>query len=447
MSTDGGSTAAPAPGAGRTAWFQCGAGVAGDMTLAALVDAGADPIEIAALLNGLGVDGWALMFERTQRGGIGATRALVAVHGEQEGPALPVDDHHDHHEHDHHDHDHHHHDHHEHDHHHHDHHEHHHHEHRPYRVIRELLESAELPDRVRARALDVFTALAEVEGHLHGVPTDDVELHEVGALDAIVDIVGVCAALEVLGIDTVVCSRIGVGHGTVRAAHGVIPNPAPATVELLARAGAPTRGLDDHRELATPTGVALMTRLASGFGALPAMQVSAVGYGAGTLDIPGRPNVVQVVIGETTAESPVPAPGRDAVLFEANVDDMTGEVLAHTITALLSAGAHDAWVTPIVMKKGRPAHTVHALCDPARRDAVAATLVAETGTLGLRASIVQRWPQARQESTVDVDGHPIRVKRSAGRVKVEHDDAQIAAAALGWPLRQVLAAAEAAALT
>jgi uncharacterized protein (TIGR00299 family) protein len=279
------------------------------------------------------------------------------------------------------------------------------------------------------------------------VPTDEVELHEVGALDAIVDIVGVCAALEVLNIDTVVCSRIGVGHGTVRAAHGVIPNPAPATVELLARAGAPTRGLDDHRELATPTGVALMTRLASSFGALPALQVSAVGYGAGTLDIPGRPNVVQVVIGETVAESPVPGPGRDAVLFEANVDDMTGEVLAHTITALLSAGAHDAWVTPIVMKKGRPAHTVHALCDPARRDAVGATLVAETGTLGLRASIVQRWPQARQESTVDVDGHPIRVKRSAGRVKVEHDDAQIAAAALGWPLRQVLAAAEAAALT
>jgi uncharacterized protein (TIGR00299 family) protein len=438
MNRTTGATATPT---GRTAWFQCGAGVAGDMTLAALVDAGADPIEIAAILNGLGVDGWALMFERTQRGGIGATRAVVAVHGEHEDPAIPVDDHH--HTHDHHDHDH------THDHHHHDHdHDHdHEHVHRPFRVIRELLEAADLPVRVRARALDVFTALAQVEGHLHGVPTDEVELHEVGALDAIVDIVGVCAALEVLGIDTVVCSRIGVGHGTVRAAHGVIPNPAPATVELLARAGAPTRGLDDHRELATPTGVALMTRLASGFGALPPMQVSAVGYGAGTLDIPGRPNVVQVVIGEITAESPVPGPGRDAVLFEANVDDMTGEVLAHTITALLSAGAHDAWVTPIVMKKGRPAHTVHALCDPARRDEVAATLVAETGTLGLRASTVQRWPQARQESTVDVDGHPIRVKRSAGRVKVEHDDAQIAAAALGWPLRQVLAAAEAAALT
>jgi uncharacterized protein (TIGR00299 family) protein len=442
MSSDGGSSTPP-KGAGRTAWFQCGAGVAGDMTLAALVDAGADPIEIAAMLNGLGIDGWALMFERTQRGGIGATRALVAVHGDHEEPAVPVDDGHDH-DHDHgHSHD----DHgHTHDHvHGHDAHDGH--VHRPFRVIRELLEAADLPDRVRARALDVFTALAEVEGHLHGVPTDEVELHEVGALDAIVDIVGVCAALEVLGVDTVVCSRIGVGHGTVRAAHGVIPNPAPATVELLARAGAPTRGLDDHRELATPTGVALMTRLASSFGALPSMQVSAVGYGAGTLDIPGRPNVVQVVIGHTTAESPVPAPGRDAVLFEANVDDMTGEVLAHTITALLSAGAHDAWVTPIVMKKGRPAHTVHALCDPARRDAVAATLVAETGTLGLRASIVQRWPQARQESTVDVDGHPIRVKRSAGRVKVEHDDAQIAAAALGWPLRHVLAAAEAAALT
>ena len=455
------------PRRSRTAWLQCGAGVAGDMLLGALVDAGADPTEVALALNGLGVDGWALSFERTQRGGIGATRALVAVHGEHEGPSTPVDAHrhdhdHDHHDHDHHhdDHDHHHHDGHDHDHHHdghhhdgHDHdghdHDHHHHEgvhvHRPYRVIRELLEGADLAPRVRERALAVFTALAEVEGALHGVPTDDVELHEVGALDAIVDVVGVCAALDSLGVDRVVCSAIGTGHGTVRAAHGVIPNPAPATVSLLARAGAPTRGLDDHRELATPTGVALATVLADSFGTLPTMTVVGVGYGAGTMDIPGRPNVVQVVLGEEAATSPAPGRGQDALVFEANVDDTTGEVLAHTITALLAAGAHDAWVSPITMKKGRPAHTVHALCDASVAAEVSRVLVAETGTLGLRASTVERWPQAREESTVVVDGHEIRVKRTAGRVKVEHDDALAAATALGRPLRQVLAAAESAA--
>lgn len=417
-----------------TAWFQCGAGVAGDMVLGALVDAGADPVRIADLLGGLGIDGWALTFEPTQRGGIGAQRALVAVHGRHEEPAEPVDSEaphrHDRHDHGHHDHGH------------HD----HGHVHRPFRDIRTLLETADLPPRVRDRSLAVMTALATVEADLHGMAIDDVALHEVGSLDAIVDVVGVCAALEVLGVDRIVCSAIGVGNGTVRAAHGVIPNPAPATVALLARANAPTRGLDDPRELATPTGAALMTVLADEFGALPPMTVQGVGYGAGSLDVPGRPNVVQVVIGRPLAASPVaPGPGREALHYEANVDDVTGEVLAHTIASLISAGAHDAWAAPIVMKKGRPAHTVHALCDVAVADAVARVMVRETGTLGLRASTVGRWPQQRSECTVTVDGHPIRVKIGDGRVKVELDDAVAAAEALGRPLRQVLSAAETAA--
>jgi len=388
------------PGSGRTAWFHCHAGTAGDMTLAALIDAGADVDAVVAMLGGLHLDGWVLSFERVQRGGIAATRALVGVH------------HHDGHDH----------------------------EHRPVREIRAMLDGADLPERVRTRARAVIDALAEVEGHLHDMHPDDVELHEVGAVDAIVDIVGTCAALESLGVEHVVCSPISVGRGSVRAAHGVLPNPAPAVVGLAARVGAPLTGLDDPMELATPTGVALMTVLADGFGSLPAMAVTSVGYGAGSRDTPGRPNVVQVVLGR--ARQTAVTPGRPAHLVEANVDDVTPEVLAHTVARLLEVGAHDAWVTPIVMKKGRPAHTVHALCDGSTLEAVIAVVVAETGTLGVRASSVERWPQRRDDAEVEVDGHPVRVKIGDQRVKVEIDDAIAVARRTGMSLREVVAAAE-----
>jgi uncharacterized protein (TIGR00299 family) protein len=420
----------------RTAWFHCFAGTAGDMTMASLVHAGADPMAIAEIVGGLPLDGYALGFEPVLRCGIAATQAHVAVLGEHEHSLL--DHPHDHHDHDHDDHD-------DHDHDHHDHDHHEHTDHRPYRVIRDLLQAADLPERVRDRAQRTFRLLAEVEGAMHRMEPDDVEFHEVGAVDAIVDIVGTCAALEVLGIDRIVCSPITVGQGTVHAAHGDLPNPAPAVVELLARRGAPSRGIADHKELATPTGVALMTALADEFGPMPAFTVRSVGYGAGTADIPGRPNVVQVVVGDELAASATPAPGQPVQLFETNVDDATGEVIAHTIAALLTAGAHDAWATPIVMKKGRPAHTVHALCDPARAAEVSAVLVRETGSLGLRGALVQRWPQQRTELVVQVQGHAVAVKMADGRAKVEHDDAARAAAALGLPLREVLRlAAEAA---
>lgn len=413
----------------RTAWFHCFAGTAGDMTMASLVHAGADPAEVAMILGGLDLDGYALGFEPVLRCGIAATQAHVGVLGEHEHALLHDHDDHDHHDH-HHDHDHH-------DHDHHDQHDHHH-GHRPYRVIRDLIDAADLPDRVRDRAQRVFRLLAEVEGAMHRMDPDEVEFHEVGAVDAIVDVVGACAALEVLGVDRIVCSPITVGQGMVHAAHGDLPNPAPAVVELLARRGAPSRGIADHKELATPTGVALMTALADEFGPMPAMRVASVGYGAGSSDIPGRPNVVQVVVGDADAPSRTPDPGQPVQLFETNVDDATGEVLAHTIAALLAAGAHDAWATPIVMKKGRPAHTVHALCDPSKAAEVSRVLVHETGSLGLRGTVLQRWPQQRDERTVDVDGHVVGVKVTAGRVKVEHDDAARAATALGLPLREVL---------
>jgi uncharacterized protein (DUF111 family) len=172
------------------------------------------------------------------------------------------------------------------------------------------------------------------------------------------------------------------------------------------------------------------------------MTVMATGFGAGTADPPGRPNVVQAVVGDAVSATSVGDTGRPARLLEANVDDVTGEVLAHTIASLLAAGAYDAWATPIVMKKGRPAHTVHALCDDATLATVSGVLIAETGTLGVRATTVERWPQRREEREVDVDGHRVRVKVSGSRVKAEHDDAVAAAVALGIPLRDVLRRAE-----
>jgi uncharacterized protein (TIGR00299 family) protein len=381
----------------RVAWFNCSAGTAGDMTMAALIDAGADQVRVGEMLAALPVHDYALTFERTQRCGVGCTRALVAVHD---------------HEH-----------------------------HRAWKQIDAMLSDADLPERVRTRARSVFAVLAEVEASIHGVAVDEVEFHEVGSTDAIVDIVGACAALEVLGIDRIVAGPVAMGHGLISSEHGSLPNPAPAVVALCARREVPTVGLDDRRELSTPTGVALLVALADEFGPLPALNMTNVGYGAGAADIATRANVVQVVIGDS-ADTTIDDQGQAVRLLEVNVDDATGEVLAHTVSQLLAAGAHDAWITPIIMKKGRPAHTVHVLCDESRAGELASLLVRETGSLGVRASSMRRWPHARREITVDIDGHPIRVKIAEHRVKVEFDDAARAAAALGLPVREVLRRAE-----
>jgi uncharacterized protein (TIGR00299 family) protein len=381
----------------RVAYVQCSAGVAGDMLLGALVDAGAPAAAVQGALDQLGLDGYTLAFETVQRAGVAATRAVVEVAAERR-----------------------------------------HHEHRPVRRIRELLAAAELPGSVRERAVAVFAALAAAEGAVHGVDPDDVELHEVGAVDAIVDVVGVAAALDALALDELVAGPVAAGHGTIGAAHGYLPNPPPAVARLLASRGMPVVGVDTDLELATPTGVAVLAALASSFGPMPPMNVSAIGCGAGSADPPGRANVVQVILGETSTRTVAPAPGRAAVQLAVNVDDVTGEVIAHTIAVLIDAGAFDAWATPIVMKKGRPAHVVSALCDPALVDRVAGALVAETGSLGVRATTVERWPQTRRQVTVEVGGHRIGVKLAPGRVKVEHDDAAAAARALGRPLRDVL---------
>ena len=381
-------------GSDRTTWFHCFSGVAGDMAFGSLLDAGADFDEVRRLLERLPVGGWDVASEPVLRGGIGGTKVHVRT---RDTTVVRTAAH-----------------------------------------IRGLVTEARLPPRVDARAHAVFDALALAEGRLHRRPPDQVHFHEVGGLDAIVDVVGTCAALEVLDIDEVVCSPISVGLGVVRAAHGIIPNPAPAVVELLR--GAPTKGLDVNLELTTPTGAALMAALSSSFGPMPALTIESAGFGAGSRDLPDRPNLTQAVIGVRAAVAQVE--GQPVVLLEANVDDVTGEVLAHTITRVLDAGAHDAWITPVVMKKGRPAHTIHALCDPVLAAQVTEVITVETGTLGVRGHRIERWPAARDITTVEVAGQPVRVKVSPGRVKAEFDDAAAVAEGSNRPVREVLAEAE-----
>ena len=377
-----------------TAWFHCFSGVAGDMALGSLVDAGADLDEVRSLVGRLPVGDWRLEAEAVMRCGIGATKVVVHT---REHTVVRTAAH-----------------------------------------IQSLVADAALPERVARRVQRTFRMLAESEGRLHRRPADQVHFHEVGGIDAIVDVVGTCAALEVLDVDTIECSPVAVGLGMVRAAHGIIPNPVPAVVDLLA--GIPTRGVDLAVELTTPTGAALMAGLATSFGPLPPMTIAASGFGAGSREIDGRPNVTQVVLGEPT---PVRRDdGQPVVLIEANLDDATGEVLAQSVAALLDAGAHDAWITPIVMKKGRPAHTVSALCDPVLAEDVSRALAVETGSLGVRGTRLERWPSARRAATVDVDDEPVRVKVGPGRVKVEFDDAARAAQRLGRPVREVLVEAE-----
>ncbi|MEW6477573.1 MAG: nickel pincer cofactor biosynthesis protein LarC [Actinomycetota bacterium] len=386
------------------AWFHCFAGIAGDMALGACLDAGADLDEVVGILERLPIGGWALETELVMRGGLAATKAHVKA--KPDGIT------------------------------------------RTYGHIAGLIEEARLPERVRERSQRVFRLLAETEGRLHRRPTAAVHFHELGGIDAIVDIVGTCAALEVLGVDEVSASTVRVGTGMVRTSHGLLPNPSPAVVDLLKEA--PVVGLDVNVELTTPTGAALLAGLSSGYGPLPPMRLLSSGFGAGTKELGTLPNLVQVAIGETA--SAVAGPGGDQAeanageplaLLEANLDDISGEVVAHAVDALLAGGALDAWTVHVTMKKGRPGVVLSALAHlsdaPGLRDLIAH----ETGTLGVRVSVVERWPFARQPDEVEVEGLPVRIKRTALRVKVEYEDAARVARRTGLPLREIVSRAEA----
>jgi pyridinium-3,5-bisthiocarboxylic acid mononucleotide nickel chelatase len=381
----------------RVGWLDLGSGVSGDMLLGALVGAGVPLATLSAALEPLGLP-ITLRREDVRRGGLAAVRVHVDVPaGEQP--------------------------------------------HRTWADVRGLLDR--LPEPLRSSACGVFAALARAEAAVHGVPADDVHFHEVGALDAVADVVGVCAGVAALGLDRLVSSPIALGGGYVRTAHGRLPVPGPAVLALLADAAAPGHGGGVEEELATPTGVALVTALASDFGQLPPMRPAGTGTGAGARDPADRPNVVRLVVGEAlAADRP-----HQVVVLEANVDDLDPRAWPAVLADLLAAGALDAWLTPVLMKKGRPAHVVSALAEPVAVPAVRAALFRETTTLGVRESVVARQVLARRLHTVDVGGQPVAVKLGLGpdgevvNAMPEWEDVVRAAAALDRPVKSVLAQA------
>jgi uncharacterized protein (TIGR00299 family) protein len=307
---------------------------------------------------------------------------------------------------------------------------------RSYSDIVSIIERAALTEGVRRRSLDTFRVMGEAEAAVHGTSVEHVHLHEVGMTDALVDVVGSCAAIDHFKPSLVACSAIATGTGYIGTDDGELPLPAPAVAEILR--GAPIYGAGEA-ELVTPTGAAILRSACDEFGVLPAMSVRHIGYGAGTRDS-HRPNVLRVLVGESADQL------QTALLIETNIDDSTPETLAFVVDRLIETGAHDAWTTPIVMKKGRPAVTLSVLCDPAVRAGVEDVLFAETTTFGTRATSVSRRTLPRQTLTVSVDGHDIRVKvgRSGGRVVTvapEYEDARAAARASARPLREIYALA------
>ncbi len=381
-------------GSPTVAWFHCFAGIAGDMALGSLVDAGADADEVRHLLDRLDLPGWDVRFEDALRGGVACTRAIVS------GDDVVV---------------------------------------RTHGAVTSLITQAALPDRVTQRALAAFHALASVEAALHRRPIDQVHFHEVGGHDAIVDIVGTASALEVLGVDELVGSAVATGTGMVRSAHGRLPNPAPATVRLLE--GVPSYGRDVGVELTTPTGAALVATLCTSFGPLPAMTIAASGFGAGSAELDDLPNCTQVVVGRRTAAE-VAGAGQPLIVLETNLDDVTGEQLGHALASALDAGALDAWITAVTMKKGRPGHVLHVLADAGEVGALRAQIERVTGTMGVRATAVQRWPASRELGQVTVDGMTVRMKVTQGRAKAEFDDVAAVARKTGGTLHEVASRAE-----
>jgi hypothetical protein len=373
-------------------YFDCFSGAAGDMILGALIDAGAPETGVRQAVQSLGIAGWTLSVKDVRRAGLRASHAQVSI----ETPEEP----------------------------------------RGYPDIVSIIERAQMPEAVKRRSLDTFRVMAEAEAAVHGLPVDRVHLHEVGMTDALVDVVGSSAAIEHFQPSLVACSPIATGTGSVTTDDGELPLPSPAVAELLR--SVPLYGVGAG-ELVTPTGAAILRSACHLFGVLPPMSVEHIGYGAGTRDSE-RPNVLRVLVGENVDAQ------QTAVLIETNIDDSTPEALAFVVERLLEAGAHDAWATPIVMKKGRAAVSLSVLCGPESRSRLDEILFEETTTLGTRATLVTRRMLPRDTLTVTVHGHAVRVNvaRNKGRVVTlapEYEDARAAARATGKPLKEIYALA------
>lgn len=379
----------------RVLYFDCFSGISGDMTLGALCDVGLDVGELRTMLNGLAVPGWQIEARAEMRSWLSGTQMYV------EAPEQTT--------------------------------------HRHLHDVNQIITNAQLPERVKRDALAMFTTLAEAEAKVHGVTPNDVHFHEVGALDAIVDIVGVAAGLYLLGIDKVYASPLPLGNGWVRAAHGELPVPAPATLNILSAVQAPIIPDAATFELVTPTGAAIVATLAEF--RRPAMQITRVGYGFGRKKSE-RPNALRVWLGDTTT------PADTVIQLECNIDDQTAEQLAYVCELLLHQGARDVWQTPILMKKGRAAIMLSVLCDEPHEAALVDTIMRQTTTLGMRRQSVERHVAARAFTTVTTPYGDIRVKHKiwhgdAVGAAPEYADCAAAATQHGVSIQQVYAAVQA----
>jgi uncharacterized protein (TIGR00299 family) protein len=380
----------------KIAYFDCFSGISGDMILGAWVDAGLPLKDLSDALSGLCVSGFKLEQEKTERHQIMGTKVHVVTEHE--------------------------------------------HAHRHLSDIVTILDESTLSETAKERSKQIFRRLAEAEAKVHGSTPDQVHFHEVGAVDAIVDIVGAVVGAELLGVQEIYASVVRLGTGITKSMHGKIPVPAPATVELLR--GVPVQHTDIRAELVTPTGAAILTTVAKGFGQAPLFRTERIGYGAGTRELEEVPNLLRVQIGVTREN----LEEDHSVLIETNIDDMTPEITGYVMDKLLSEGAKDVYVTPVMMKKGRPGMLLSVLTDPASATRISEVIFRETTTLGVRLSQVGRLKVHRCERTVDTAFGPIRTKvgRFGGREQAmpEFDDCARIAKERGVPILEVYRAVE-----
>jgi uncharacterized protein (TIGR00299 family) protein len=378
----------------KTLYFDCFAGASGDMILGALVGVGVDSHALIESLSLLGVSGYEVSFETVDRSGISATYAKVRTAHE--------------------------------------------HAHRHLGDILKIIYESGLSEGVKDRAARIFSRLAEAEAHIHNVAVEKIHFHEVGALDAIIDVVGACIGFELLGVERFACSELHVGSGMVEMAHGRFPIPPPAVAELLK--DAPVYSSDIKGELVTPTGAAIISTVCREFGPLPKMKIEETGYGAGTREYEKFPNVLRLMLGDDVNEEA--AGDERLVIVETNIDDMSPQVYGHVLDEALKHGALDCYFTPVQMKKNRPAVLISILCRPSERDAMCELLLRETTTLGVRFYEVLRRALARETVSVETEFGAIDVKvaRLDGRVvkeMPEYEQCRAAAEKANVPLQQV----------
>jgi pyridinium-3,5-bisthiocarboxylic acid mononucleotide nickel chelatase len=396
----------------KLAYFDCFSGISGDMTLGALVDAGCAVEHLREELRGLQVPGWELTAEKVWKNGMAATYVRVKTEDQSK--------------------------------------------HRSLGAILEILGKSQLAVEVRDQASAIFQKLGEAEARVHDVPLEKIHFHEVGAVDAIVDTVGACIGFHALGIEKFACSPLNVGGGTAKMAHGILPVPAPATANLLR--GKPTYSNGVQKELVTPTGAAIVTTLCDTFGPQPAMSVSAIGYGAGTADLEGQPNVLRIMVGEEVgagkgeekgAHPGLPVPlgaGEEIDIIEANLDDMNPQIYGYFLEKALAAGALDVYTTPVQMKKNRPGTLLTVLCKPRDTNSLMSLIFAETTTFGARTYRAQRRVLPREWVNVGTEFGEVRIKvsRVGGRilhVAPEFEDCRKLAVEKNVPLQRVIAEA------